>query len=184
MAVNVVQNALSSRRFNRWLPWIAAAVLAAGVIAFLVAYFGNTADSKESFGSGQAQRFAPQRTVALDPKARLVAGEFIATAVARRHLAQAWSLATENVKGGLTRKEWLSGDIRVPALGAPIGTAAITKIVYSHPKDAEINIVVLPKANKNGVGTTLFVVDLKKVGSRWLVDYCQAQASPGAPTPS
>jgi hypothetical protein len=47
MAVNVVQNALSSRRLNRWLPWIAGAVLAAGVIAFLVAYLGNTGDTKE-----------------------------------------------------------------------------------------------------------------------------------------
>jgi hypothetical protein len=184
MAVNVVQNALSSRRVERWLPWIAGAVLAAGVIAFLVAYFGNTADTKETFGPGKPQTFQAQRTVPLARDARLVAGKFVATAVARRNLDQAWPLATENVKGGLTRKEWLSGDIRVPALGAPLGTAAITKIVSSHPKDAEINIVVIPKPNKNGVKTTLFVVDLKKVGSRWLVDYCQAQASPGAPHPT
>jgi hypothetical protein len=184
MAVNVVRKTVSLRRVERWLPWIAGAVLTAGVIAFLIAYFGNTADTKETFSPGKPQTFQAQRTVPLPREARLVAGRFIATAVARRHLDQAWLLATENVKGGLTRKEWLSGDIRVPALGAPIGTAAITKIVYSHPKDAEINIVVLPKANKNGVGTTLFVVDLKKVGSRWLVDYCQAQATPGAPHPS
>jgi hypothetical protein len=184
MAVNVVQNALSSRRFNRWLPWFAGAVLAAGVIAFLVAFLGNTANTKETFGSGQAQTYAPKRTVKLEPKARQVAGQFIATAVARRNLAQAWPLATANLRGGLTYKEWLSGDIRVPALGAPIATAAITKIVYSHPRTAEINIVVIPKPNKYGVKTTLFVVDVKKVGSRWLVDYCQAQATPGAPTPS
>jgi hypothetical protein len=183
MAVNVVQNALSSRRVSRWLPWIAGAVLAAGVIAFVVAYFGNTADSKESFGPGKPQAFQANRTVRLDPRARVVAGKFISTAVARRNLAQAWPLATENVKGGLTRKEWLSGDIRVPALGAPIATAAITKIVYSHPRDAEINVVVIPKPNNSGIKATLFVVDLKKVGSRWLVDYCQAQAAPGAPAP-
>jgi hypothetical protein len=184
MAVNVVQNALSSRRLNRWLPWIAGAVLAAGVIAFLVAYFGNTADSKESFGSAPAQTFSAQREVPLEPAARATAAKFIATAVARRNLDQAWALATENVKGGLSYKEWMSGDIRVPPLGAPIDRAAITKIVYSHPRDAELNIVVLPKPNKYKITTTLYVVDLKKVGSRWLVDYCQVQSSAGAPAPS
>ncbi len=134
MAVNVVQNALSSRRVSRLLPWIAGAVLAAGVIAFLVAYFGNTADTsatKDTFGPGKAQTFNAQRQVKLEPAARIVAGKFISTAVARRNLAQAWPLATANVRGGLTYKEWLSGDIRVPALGVPIATAAITKIVYS-----------------------------------------------------
>jgi hypothetical protein len=183
MAVNVVQNALSSRRLERWLPWIAGAVLAAGIIAFLVVKFSNTADTKQTFTPGKPQTFAARPTVRLDPKARTVAGRFIATAVARRDLAEAWTLATPNVRGGLTYKQWLSGDIRVPALGAPIATAAITKIVYSHPKSAEINIVVLPKKNNNGIKATLFLVDLKKVGSRWLVDYCQAQASPGAPAP-
>jgi hypothetical protein len=48
--------------------------------------------------------------------------------------------------------------------------------------------VLLPKPNKEGVKDTLFVVDLKKVGAdgntRWLVDYCQAQASIPLPTPS
>jgi len=44
MAVNVVQSALSSRRFNQWLPWAAGLLLVAGVIAFMVAYFGNTAN--------------------------------------------------------------------------------------------------------------------------------------------
>ena len=119
MAVNVVQNALSSRRLNRWLPWIAGAVLAAGVIAFLVAYFGNTASSKESFGSGPPQTFKAERTVRLPAQARVVAGKFISTAVARRDLDQAWKISTDNIKGGLTYKQWLGGDIRVPALGAP-----------------------------------------------------------------
>jgi hypothetical protein len=183
MAVNVVQNALSSRRLERWLPWIAGAVLAAGIIAFLVVKYANTANSKQTFTPGKPQTFQAQRTVRLDPKARIAAGRFIATAVARRNLAEAWTLATPNVRGGLTYKQWLGGDIRVPALGAPIQTAAITKILASHPREAEMNVVVIPKPNDNGVKTTLFFIVLKKVGSRWLVDYCQAQATPGEPAP-
>jgi len=58
----------------------------------------------------------------------------------------------------------------------PIDKAAITKIIYSHAKDAELNIVLLPKPNNQHVGETLVVMDLKKVGPQWLVDYCEVHA--------
>ena len=188
MAVNVVQSALSSRRFNKWLPWFAGALLAAGVIAFLIAYVGNTANTKESFGKANAVKPQVVKQVPIAPAARETAGKFILSAVGRKNLAQSWALATDNVKNGLTFKQWMTGEIQVVPLGVPIDKAAITKIIYSHQKDAEINVVVLPKANSQGVKATLYVMDLKKVGqgssARWLVDYCLPQASPGLPTPS
>ena len=74
MAVNVVQSALSSLRFNKWLPWLAGALLAAGLIAFLIAYFGNTANpAKETFG-GPAQRPQVVKQVPLPQPARVTAG--------------------------------------------------------------------------------------------------------------
>lgn len=188
MAVNVVQSALSSRRFNKWLPWFAGALLAAGVIAFLIAYFGNTAKTKETFGNADATKPTVVKEVPIAQAARVTAGKFILGAVGRTNLDEAWALSTDNVKSGLTFKQWMSGEIPVVPLGVPIDKAAITKIIYSHQKDAEINVVLLPKPNKLGVKATLYVLDLKKVGqggsARWLVDYCQPQASPGIPTPS
>jgi len=186
MAVNVVQSALSSRRFNKWLPWFAAALLVAGVVAFLIAYFGNTANpAKETFGNAPASKPQVVKEVPIAPAARVAAGKFILSAVARKNLDQAWALATDNVKSGLTLKQWMTGEIPVVPLGVPIDKAAITKIIYSHSRDAELNVVVLPKPNKQGVKATLFVLDLKKVGqggsARWLVDYCQPQATPGIP---
>jgi hypothetical protein len=186
--VDVVRSALSSRRAAKWLPWISAALLAAGVIAFLVVYFGNTANTKETFGSGAPVRPHVTKEIPLARGARETVGKFILTAVARQHLDEAWRLVTPSIKGGLTFKEWMTGDIPVPAMGVPIAKAAITKIIYSHRNDAEINVVLLPKPNKEGVKDTLFVVDLKKVAAdgnaHWLVDYCQAQASIPLPTPS
>jgi hypothetical protein len=71
------------------------------------------------------------------------------------------------------------------SVSAPLESAAITKIVYSHPRDAEINIVLVPETpNANGIKTTLFVVDLKKVRTHWLVDDCQPQSTARLPTPS
>jgi hypothetical protein len=188
MAVNVVQSALTSRRFNKWLPWVAGFLLAAGVIAFMITYFGNTASpAKETFGSADATKPQVVKQVPIAPAARVSAGEFILSAVGRKNLGKSWALATDNVRSGLTRKQWMTGEIPVVPLGVPIDKAAITKIIYSHAKDAEINVVVLPKANKQGVKATLFVLDLKKVGQganvRWLVDYAQPQATPGIPHP-
>ncbi len=186
MAVNVVQSALSSRRFNRWMPWLAAALLAVGLIVFLVVYFGNTANpAKETFG-GPAKTPQVVKQVPLEQAARVAAGRFILTAVARQNLGEAWNLATPNVKGGLTRKEWMTGEIPVVPMGVPIDKAVITKVIYSHAKDAEVNIVIVPKTpNKYGVKDQLYVMDLKKVGeganARWLVDYLQPHASAGVP---
>jgi hypothetical protein len=163
-------------RVATWLPWLAGALLAAGLIAFLAVHFGNTAGAKETFGSKDAVRPQVVKRIPLEQAARETAGKFILTAVARKHLDQAWKLATPNLKAGLTFKQWMTGDIQVPALGVPIEKAAITKIIYSHAKDAELNIVLLPKPNNQHVGDTLVVMDLKKVGARWLVDYCEVHA--------
>jgi hypothetical protein len=177
------------RRVDMWLPWLAGALLAAGVITFLVGRFGgNTAGAKETFGSQDAVKPQVVKQVPLEPAARETAGKFILTAVARKNLDQAWKLATPNIKGGLSFKEWMTGNIPVPTLGVPIDKAAITKIIYSHKREAELNIVLLPKPNKLRVKSTLFVMDLKKVGTgdkaHWLVDYCQVQQGIPVPRPT
>jgi hypothetical protein len=71
-----------------------------------------------------------------------------------------------------------------PSSRARLETAAITKIVDSHPRDAEINIVVVPETpNANGIKTTLYVVDLNKVGFRWLVRLLPAAVDGAAAHP-
>lgn len=183
MAVNVVQSALSSRRVSRWLPWIAGAVLAAGVIAFLIAYFGNTA-KKETFQSGKPSSYAVQREVPLSKGARIAAGKFILDAVQRRNLPEAWNLVTDQLKGGLSYKEWLTGNIPVIPFNAPIWQARI-KVDHSYSRDAELEVLIVPRKNKNGIDTTWFSMTLKKVGAgtsgRWLVDYWDVLNSPPLP---
>jgi hypothetical protein len=171
-------------RVGTWLLWLAGALLATGPIAFAVVHFGNTAGAKETFGSKDAVRPQVVKRIPLEQAARKTAGKFILTAVARKHLDQAWKLATQNLRAGLSFRQWMTGDIQVPALGVPIDKAAITKIIYSHAKDAELNIVLLPKPNKQRVGETLVVMDLKKVGAHWLVDYCEVHAGIPVPRPS
>jgi hypothetical protein len=184
MAVNVVQSALSSRRFNQLLPWIAAGILAVGVIVFLVVKFGNTANTTETFSSKPAQTPHVTKQVPLERGARVAVGRFILTAVARKNLDEAWNLTTPNLRGGLTHKQWMTGNIPVVPMGVPIDKAAITRIISSTKNEAQINVVVLPKANKQNVKATLYVVIAKKINGRWLIDYALPQASPGLPTPT
>ena len=135
------------RRVDMWLPWLAGALLAAGIIAFLVArYGGNTAGAKETFGTQDAAKPQVVKQVPLEQAARETAGKFILTAVARKNLDQAWKLATPNIKGGLSFKEWMTGNIPVPTLGVPIDKAAITKIIYSHNRRAARHCPPVPSA--------------------------------------
>jgi len=184
MAVNVVQSALSSRRVNKYFPWFAGGLLAIGVIVFLVVYFGNTANTKETFSNKPAQTPQVTKQVPLERGARVAVGRFVLTAVARKNLDEAWNLTTPNLRGGLTHKQWMTGNIPVVPMGVPIDKAAITRIISSTKNEAEINVVVLPKANTQNVKATLYVVIAKKINGRWLIDYAIPQASPGLPTPT
>ncbi|MGH3130983.1 MAG: hypothetical protein ACRDNX_09220, partial [Gaiellaceae bacterium] len=76
---------LNSPRFVRRVSWAAALLLVAGVVAFTIAYLGNTGESQETALANQPAAVADpvQRTVPLSREARIVAGEFILSAVQR-----------------------------------------------------------------------------------------------------
>ena len=104
------------RRFlDKWAPWIAVGVLVAGVAAYAATRIasggGSSSDATAETQAGP--------TVPLDPKARAVAQEFVATAVARKHLAEAWRLAGPELKSHLTLAKWLTGTI--PVSPYPVG---------------------------------------------------------------
>jgi hypothetical protein len=107
--------------------------------------------TKETFGSQPASRPPVTKQIPLEQGARVAVGRFILTAVARQNLDEAWNLATPSIKGGLTHKQWMTGNIPVVPLGVPIDKAAITRIISSTKNEAQINVVVLPKPNKVGV---------------------------------
>lgn len=54
-----------------------------------------------------------QQPVKLDPAARQVADKFILTAVARKNLGEAYELTHPDLRQGLTKQQWLTGNIPV-----------------------------------------------------------------------
>ena len=189
MAVNVVQSALSSRRFNRWLFVLGALVLVAGVIAILVTKVGNnsgTTENSNPTGPPIGKLEKNQKNIRFPAAAWNVAKQFIATAPSRKNLAKAYALADDNVRGGLTLAQWKTGNIPVPYFPT-------TKIIrynwkntnFAHPRDAAVNLFLVPTA-KSGLQTGPFLIEVVKVGhganAHWVVDYFGAMR--GVPVPT
>lgn len=168
-----------SRKVVRWLPWLAALVFVTGGVAFLITFFGNTAKVEpiEPTGNQPPQRTAgPGPTVPVDPKARVVAGKFIATAVTREDLAAAWKIIEPGspLRAGYSYKQWLTGNIPVQPFPAKAIAGASFKVESSHPGELTLNVYVFAKP-KSGVKSQSFFIVLHPHGKgknkRWLVNY-------------
>jgi hypothetical protein len=188
MAVNVVQSALSSRRVGRWLPWVSALVLAAGVIAFLVTYFGNTAKTEPTQPTGPPIHFAkPQKNIPFPKAAWRVARQFAFTAVPRRDLARSYAIAHPDERQGFTLKQWKSGAIPVPQFPvAKMQKMNWRNTNYAHPRDAQVSAVLIPtKASHQR--PIVVEIGLTKIGrgahARWTVSYFQPISGPPVPAP-
>jgi hypothetical protein len=190
MAVNVVQSALSSRRFNRWLFVLGALVLAAGIVAILVTKIGNNSGKTENAnptGPPISGINKAQKNIPFPADAWKVVQQFVSSAPARKNLAQSYALADANVRAGFTLKQWKSGNI-------PIAYFPTAKIIrydwkhtnFAHPREAALNLILIP-TEASGMRAGTFQIGLVKVGrgakARWLVDYFGAVQGPPVPNP-
>jgi hypothetical protein len=121
-----------------------------------------------------------------DPKAFTVARKFIETAVLRKNLDAAYPIVNQEIKGGLTKKQWESGNI--PVIGYPANnskTAAFT-VLWSY-KTQLMTIVDLVATKGSHVRPHLpFFLGLvrahNKPNGKWLVNYFEADWSPPLPS--
>ena len=158
---------LQSRRRLRWLGFASVLVLVAGVVAVLVVFVGNTGTKLDSSArNAPAQTPAKEKKVPLEKQARLVAGKFINTAVARQDLAASWSLVGSELRAGMTKKEWLTGNIPVIPFPGKIGQVRM-KVDVSERNHALLEVLVLPAAAK--VKPAFFFLEMRKRAGRWLV---------------
>lgn len=178
-----------------WLPWLAGTVLVVGVGVGLISLFGlwNTAKVLPPSGPSTAvQRPVVEKKVPLVPEARRVAGRFILTAVARRNLGESYDLVGPQLKGGLTRAQWLKGEI--PVVPYPVNLVHLTpmKVDYSYKDHALLEVALLPKAGTKVNGAKLkpqlFYLELqafgKGQGRHWLVTSWVPRGAPHIPLPT
>jgi hypothetical protein len=193
------QTALSSARFNRYLMWFSALVLAAGVAFLLIKLIpGN---DKTSVGADKGfvptlpaksqpltnAKGAPIKTYKeLDPQVRATIRTFLASAVARRHLDKSWPVIAPSMKQGYTLQSW-SHAKALPIVPYPIENVDSTQYYLDYASTKEILLEVgvsAPAAKKlRPVAFQLGLVPRGKGADRhWLVNYWMPRWTPPIPT--
>ena len=170
--------------WQKALPWIVAVVLVGGAIAAGIIW-SNTGKSNATplskLPAVDVSKVPP--TVKLPPGATRVARKFIETAVARKHLPQAYNIVTEQIRQGQSLKSWNTGNIAVIPYPVESVKYAPMKIDFSYPKEAQIQVALLPKAGAK-VHAQLFVMDIVKRHGTWLVNSWVPRSAPMVPNGS
>jgi hypothetical protein len=153
---------------------MAIVVVAGGAIVGGSVWIGNTGKSTETPLSDQ------RATVYHEPRLHnLTRAErnavfdtswhFVSTAVARRHLDEAWALLGPEMRAGQTRKSWNTGFNNVVPF--PVGGLATWSVLYSYQNDVALDLALLAKPGGDIVGKS-FTIELKRYpghGGHWLV---------------
>jgi hypothetical protein len=155
------------------------------VAAALVLVFGpNKNAPPQRISTVPAQEPEPRVKAPLSDEARRVAMRFIQTAVAREHLDEAWTLVGPNLRGGMTRESWVTGDN--PVVPYPIDKLDVApyKVDESFETSALLEVALLPRKGA-GVRAQIFFLELKRLGTgkdaRWVVDNWVPRASAVVP---
>jgi hypothetical protein len=175
-----VARLLSSPRRRRRLRAAALLLAVAGICAFVGLRYSNTGEELENhFRPGPVQRVAPPLTAAelstVDQDAvQQIASLFVETAVLRRRVDDSWDITTPNLRQGLSRKEWDSGDIPVTPFPAKAVRAIKYRLDWSGHDLVYLKIAIVPKqtSNVNGQAFDMGLTRTAAAGEHaWLVDY-------------
>lgn len=172
----------SSHRARRRLLWAGALLVAAGVAALVIVlipeHHGGIASP---VGSGSVQTVAHPKQVRMTPQVRRhidqLFDRFVPAAIARRDPVGARAYVTPALRGQATMAEWRAGTIPVPPFDPAGTTFHGWTPIYSYPREVSVELTLEPRRPRDPVGS--FVVNLKQVGSRWLVDGIYAQGTHG-----
>jgi hypothetical protein len=173
-----VAGRLSSPRFRRRAGWVVGIAGGAAIVAIVSIAIGNTGHSnatKIDYSKPAWVYHAPAH-MELTKDERLTlfktASFFVQTAVARKHLDDAWALLGPEMRAGQTRKSWDTGFNNV----IPFAADGIQSwdVLYSYQGDVAIDLSLFHrgKSADNWSGKT-FTIELKRnldqPKSKWLV---------------
>ncbi len=96
---------------------------------------------------------------------------FVVAAVERHDLARAYNLVTPTLRGGMSRRAWMTGEIPVqpyPGRETHIGETGWTPI-YVQGDSVGLHLILHPRKNAK-VGPAAFTVVVRHTGQGWRVD--------------
>ena len=158
--------------WRKALPWVLVVLAVAAVAGLIIALVPSSGGHKNAaLTPNVPAKIVSQvpKTVKLDPTAEKVARRFIQTAVARKHLREAYRLAGPQLVQGQSLKGWMSGNIAVIPFPMNAVSLAPMKVDYSYKDEALIEVALLTKP-KSGVKSQLFTMQLNRIGGKWVVN--------------
>lgn len=170
---------LSSPRRRRRIYWGSGVLVAAGCALAIGLLYPNTGREEAVFTPGKPQVTHQEPPATPLSKDDLTASEqtldhFVLTAVLRRNLDESYDLVTPQLRAGMKREEWLSGDIPVVPFPAKDFAFAKSRLRYSHGDLARYEVLIWARPHAE-TATTSFSMELRAVGKgqrrHWLVDY-------------
>jgi len=180
------QQSLARRRQvrDRVALGVAALLLAVGLIVF---WQSRTSEGPAPTLAAPGQSQAPVATKddlkpggKLTPAARTVAIRFLQTAVGRTELDAAWNLATPELRSGVTRAQWMRGEL--PVVPFPVGDLETSgfQVVESGPNKVLLQVLLVPEPGTQ-YNPTRYDMTLERVtkSAPWKVSYTMPYAPPG-----
>jgi hypothetical protein len=175
-----------SPRRQRRIFILSGVVLLAGIVAILVTVLRGTGNaSPDKFSNQPAQLNHPEKKAPVSPDQISLMRKFITTAVARQNLTSAYGIVGPDLRGGLTPKQWLKGDIPVLFYHAANAGTVAFKVDYSYQRQALFEANLHAKPGTEARPSLLFYIGLKRQGDkangRWLVNYFEPNWRPPIP---
>jgi hypothetical protein len=180
---------LHSYRWRRRIAFTAIGVGVAVPLIWLAVRYSDPGNPENANGPTVAD-YVPTKNVPFTPAQRRqvhqVLKQFIATAVVRKNVAQAWDIAGPTLKEGVTRKQWDKGNLPVipyPALDKGWGNWSFVQYSYAEGQKHTVGVEVFlfPKPNSGLSAMTADVEVFKSPKKHWLVDYWMPKRFHGPP---
>lgn len=172
------------QRRDRVALGVATLLLAAGVIVF---WQSRTSEGPAPTQAAPGQSQAPVAVKddlkpggKLTPAARTVVVRFLKSAVGRTELATSWDLATPELRAGVTRAQWMRGEL--PVVPFPVGDLETSgfQILESGPNKVLLQVLLVPEPGTEYNPTRYdMTVERATKTAPWKVSYTMPYAPPG-----
>jgi hypothetical protein len=192
--MSALQGILASPRANRYISWAAGLILLAGVIAFVIVHYSNTAPANPN--DKLSNKPATKETnlgkaISLPKEARSVAARFIDAAVRGKSATVAWQLSGPEIRQGYRslaqwKRDWNNPNVGVPISPYPAAKNAKLAIDYARQREIQLKFSLTPRPGTHQK-PQLFIMVLDRIGrgarAHWVVNNWQTYAPPAIPTP-
>jgi len=147
-----------------------------GSVAAIVVIVGNTGKSfHDHYTSRPAQFYKEPPVASLQAADRKrihdITLRFIGSAVARQHLEDSYDIVSPNLREGLSKAAWLTGNI--PVIPYDVASVVRLKLDYSLVGDVAYDVVLAGKRGTLPAGKT-FMIELRRFPSArhgsWVVE--------------